>query len=73
MVACQICGEVFPVDLGEKFSDALYKMFEVKHGLEKSDSAFDLSFVYKSTFKQPPAPYPFSPDDFQDREEKIAQ
>jgi hypothetical protein len=63
-VACQICGEVFPPDLGEKFAAALYDMFAVKHGLDKQDSAFDLSFLYKSTYKQPPAPYPFTAEDF---------
>jgi hypothetical protein len=63
-VICQICGEVFPADLGEKFANALYEMFTVKYGLEKQNSAFDISFVYKSTFKQPPAPFPFSDSDF---------
>jgi hypothetical protein len=39
-------------------------MFAVKYELEKQNSPFDLSFVYKSTFKQPPAPFPFEPSDF---------
>lgn len=63
-VICQICGASFPEDLGHKFANALQDMFAVKYELQKRDSGFDLSFVYKSTFKQPPAPYPFSPDDF---------
>lgn len=63
-VHCLICGEQFPMDLGEQFALALQEMFKVKHGLEKQDSGFDLSFIYKSTFKQPPAPYAFSPGDF---------
>lgn len=63
-VSCQVCGEHFPVDLGEKFASALYDMFAVKYGLEKQDSPFDISFVYKSTFKQPPAPHPFDAADF---------
>jgi hypothetical protein len=63
-VQCQICGSVFPPELGEKFANALYEMFTVKHGLDKQDSTFDISFLYKSTFKQPPAPYPFEPADF---------
>lgn len=68
-VVCQVCGEQFPVELGEKFAAALYEMFAVKHGLEKQNSPFDLSFVYKSTFKQPPAPHPFEPADFADKAE----
>jgi hypothetical protein len=63
-VTCQICGEQFPLALGEQFSNALYQMFAVKYELEKQNSPFDLSFVYKSTFKQPPAPFPFEPSDF---------
>lgn len=65
-VECQICGEHFPEDLGKRFANALQDMFAVKYELEKMDSGFDLSFVYKSTFKQPPAPHPFSADDFPD-------
>jgi hypothetical protein len=63
-VLCHICGEQFPEDLGRKFAAALQEMFAVKYELDKIDSGFDLSFVYKSTFRQPPAPYPFSPEDF---------
>ena len=63
-VLCQICGAAFPEDLGQKFANALNEMFAVKYELEKRDSGFDLSFVYKSTYKQPPAPHPFSPEDF---------
>jgi hypothetical protein len=63
-VLCQICGEQFPADLGEKFASALYDMFAVKYGLDKQNSPFDISFLYKSTFKQPPAPYPFADSDF---------
>jgi hypothetical protein len=63
-VTCQICGEHFPPELGEKFVSALQDMFGVKYGLEKQNSPFDISFVYKSTFKQPPAPHPFSESDF---------
>lgn len=66
-VVCQICGDQFPPELGEKFAKALYDMFTVKYELDKRDSGFDLSFVYKSTFKQPPAPYPFEPADFPDK------
>lgn len=63
-VSCLICGEVFPADLGEKFANALYDMFAVKYGLEKQNSPFDISFLYKSTYKQPPAPHPFEAGDF---------
>lgn len=68
-VECQICGQVFPEDLGEAFAQALYEMFTVKHNLETRGVAYDISFVYKSTFKQPPAPYPFEESDFEDRVE----
>jgi hypothetical protein len=64
VVDCQICGQVFPEDLGKAFANALYEMFTVKHNLEQSGVAYDISFVYKSTFKQPPAPYPFTDADF---------
>ena len=65
-VICHICGNVFPQDLGERFAGALQDMFGVKYELDKRDNGFDLSFLYKSTFKQPPAPYPFSDSDFPD-------
>ncbi len=65
-VECMICGQVFPESLGRTFANALYDMFTVKHNLEETGALFDMSFIYKSTFKQPPAPYPFSPGDFED-------
>lgn len=65
-VHCLICGELFPDELGEKFALALEEMFKVKHGLQSQGSTFDISFVYKSTFKQPPAPHPFAETDFQE-------
>jgi ribosomal protein S27E len=65
VVVCQICGATFPPDLGEKFASALQEMFTIKHELDKRDCGFDLSFLYKSTFRQPPAPYPFDPEDFE--------
>lgn len=64
-VLCHICGESFPVEQGKHFADALQAMFHVKYELDKMDSGWDLSFVYKSTFKQPPAPHPFDPTDFE--------
>ena len=63
-VLCQICGAQFPVELGVKFANALQEMFAVKYELDKMQVGFDLSLLYKSTFKQPPAPYPFDPADF---------
>jgi ribosomal protein S27E len=65
-VECQICGQVFPEDLGAAFANALYEMFTVKHHLEEKEVNFDISFIYKSTFKQPPGPYPFEPGDFEE-------
>lgn len=65
IVVCQICGAEFPAELGEKFAAALQDMFTIKHELDKQNCGFDLSFLYKSTFRQPPAPYPFSPEDFE--------
>ncbi len=69
VVDCQICGQVFPEELGQAFANALYEMFTVKHKLENSGAEFDISFIYKSTFKQPPGPHPFSEDDFEAIEE----
>ncbi|MBX2860123.1 MAG: hypothetical protein KTR14_02740 [Vampirovibrio sp.] len=68
LVCCLICGAIFPEDLGEKFVKALQDMFTVKHELENHDSGFDISFLYKSTFTQPPAPHPFEPEDFPETE-----
>lgn len=65
IVDCHICGQIFPEDLGYAFANALYEMFTVKHHLEERSVDFDISFLYKSTFKQPPAPYPFIPEDFE--------
>lgn len=65
-VLCHICGEMFPEELGKKFANALQEMFTVKYELDKITSGFDMSFLYKSTFKQPPAPYPFEASDFPD-------
>lgn len=64
VVECPICGQVFPQDLGEAFAQALYEMFKVKYNLEERGVDFDISFLYKSTFKQPPAPHPFDAEDF---------
>jgi hypothetical protein len=65
-VTCQICGAEFPVDLGTKFAKAMEDLFHVKYELSERNSGFDIGFVYKSTFKQPPAPQPFQPSDFED-------
>jgi hypothetical protein len=64
-VICQICGETFPADLGVQFANALHDLFAVKYTLKKRSSGFNIAFVYKSTFKQPPAPLGFSPEDFE--------
>ncbi len=64
-VICQICGSEFPKELGTRFAQALHDLFAVKHELEKQNSGFDIAFLYKSTFKQPPGPYPFSEEDFE--------
>lgn len=67
-VNCQVCGEHFPEDLGRQFAQALEALFQVKHELSNRKNGFNLSFLYKSTFKQPPAPYAFEPGDFPDDE-----
>ncbi len=64
VVLCQLCGAIFPQEQGVKFANALQDMFAVKYELEKLNSGFDISYLYKSTYKQPPAPYPFNSDDF---------
>ena len=67
-VRCQVCGERFPKDLGKQFASALEDLFKVKYELDNRGKGFSISFLYKSTFKQPPAPYPFEPGDFPDDE-----
>lgn len=62
-VLCQICGEGFPVDIGEKFAKAFEDLYKVKYLMDKEGSKFKYSFIYKSTFNQPPAPYPINGDD----------
>jgi hypothetical protein len=64
-VLCQVCGSEFPKDLGKQFADSLESLFQVKSELEKRKNKFNISFVYKSTFKQPPGPYPFNEQDFE--------
>lgn len=58
-VNCQICGEKFSKELGEKFAKALEDLYKVKYHLEKMDYPFHFSFVYKSSYSQPPVPYSF--------------
>lgn len=58
-VYCQICGEKFSEKLGEKFAKALEDLYLVKYQLEKDGYPFHFSFIYKSSFGQPPHPYPF--------------
>lgn len=64
-VLCQVCGSTFPQDLGKQFAESLESLFQVKSELEKRKNKFNISFVYKSTFKQPPGPYPFNDQDFE--------
>ena len=67
-VACQICGQVFPTEYGLAFYKALGDMFAVKHKMDEAKAdgqGFEISFMYKSTFKQPPAPLAFDVQDFE--------
>ncbi|MGD9580000.1 MAG: hypothetical protein AB7V50_01390 [Vampirovibrionia bacterium] len=57
-VFCMICGEVFPADIGVLLAQAFEDLFKAKYLLEKDSVKFKYSFVYKSTFNQPPAPFP---------------
>lgn len=57
-IICQICGEKLSEKTGEKFAKALEDLYGVKYHLEKDGFPFHFSFVYKSTFHQPPAPFP---------------
>ena len=58
-ILCQICGEKFPDSLEEKFAKALEDLYKIKYNLEKDGYPFHFSFVYKSTYPQPPMPYSF--------------
>ena len=59
-VMCQICGQEFVDELGEKFANALQDLYKVKYQLEKDNYPFHFSFVYKSSYTQPPMPYSFN-------------
>ena len=59
-ICCQVCGNEFKKEIGEKFAQALQNLFEVKYELEKTDDSFQFSFIYKSTHSQPPVPYTFT-------------
>ena len=69
-VMCQICGEIFPQEIGSNFTKALEDLYLIKHNLEKDDYPFHFSFIYKSSFTQPPAPYPFDDEDKEIKEKK---
>ena len=58
-VLCQICGEQLSKEIGEKFATALEDLYKVKYKLEKSSYPFHFSFVYKSSYPQPPVPHTF--------------
>lgn len=62
-VLCMICGEVFPEDIGEKFAQAFEDLYKVKYLMDKEGGLFKYSFIYKSTFAQPPAPYPIGDEE----------
>ena len=62
-VLCQICGEEFSAEIGEKFAKAFEDLYKIKYSLEKDGNKFKYSFIYKSTFDQPPAPYPVGDDE----------
>jgi len=67
-VICQICGENFPQEIGSNFTKALEDLYLIKHNLEKEDYPFHFSFIYKSSFNQPPIPYPFDKNDDENKE-----
>ncbi|OGI20338.1 MAG: hypothetical protein A2287_04320 [Candidatus Melainabacteria bacterium RIFOXYA12_FULL_32_12] len=58
-ITCQICGEKFDKEIGEKFAKALEDLYKVKYQLEKQDYPFHFSFIYKSSYPQPPIPVTF--------------
>lgn len=68
-IVCQVCGQDFPEEIAEKFALAFEDLFKVKYLMEKEGNLFHYSFVYKSTFDQPPAPYPLG-DEEEKKEEK---
>lgn len=70
-VLCQICGEVFPQEIGADFTKALEDIYKVKYNLEKDDYPFHFSFIYKSSFKQPPMPYPFDKQENENENENV--
>lgn len=72
-VLCQICGEVFPVDIGEMIAKAFEDLYKAKYLMDKDGVKFKYSFIYKSTFSQPPAPYPFGEDEDEKQEETKAR
>ncbi|MDD3594095.1 MAG: hypothetical protein PHX18_05650 [Candidatus Gastranaerophilales bacterium] len=60
-ISCHVCGNKFPKEAGNKLSQALQSVYEVKYDLDKAGAgSFKFAFLYKSTAHQPPVPYSFS-------------
>lgn len=59
-VSCHVCGNKFPEEIGQKFAEALQKLYEVKYDLDKKYDSFQFAFIYKSNHSQPPVPYTFT-------------
>lgn len=62
-IVCQVCGDQFPEELGLDFAKAFEDLYKVKYKMEKDGIGFEYAFLYKSSFNQPPAPYPIDDDD----------
>ncbi len=58
-VICMICGKQFNSELGEKFAKALEDLYHVKYQLERDCYPFHFSFVYNTSYPQPPIPCAF--------------
>lgn len=62
-VLCLICGEHFSPEIGVQFAQAFEDLYKVKYLIDKEGNKFKYSFLYKSTFSQPPAPYPIEDEE----------
>ncbi|MEW5822335.1 MAG: hypothetical protein AB1782_19230 [Cyanobacteriota bacterium] len=69
-VLCQVCGQVFSEELGEKFAQAFEDLYKVKYQIDKDGNPFKYAFVYKSTFNQPPSPFPVGKEEEDKASEK---
>ncbi len=58
-VLCQVCGQNFSVELGEKLAGSLKELYAVRYQLEKDGYPFHFAFAYDTSMPQSPSPGKF--------------